>query len=294
MTTLFETAARPILKWAGGKRELLPEILKRSPVKFGKYIEPFFGGGAVYLHLAASADNRDQFAINDVNEDLIAMYRDIKSRPHELISGCHELEKVFWEKGYYHIRSHFNGIDSEKNPVKRYEGLQRSCAIIVLNRTCFNGLYRTNKSGLFNVPKGNYKNPRIIDPENTMRLSELLPEVENIHCGQFDAIENIKPGDFVYFDPPYVPLSATSNFTDYSEAFGLQEQQRLRDYFLKLDNKGVYVLASNSSAPLVADLYAEFRIDEVECRRNVNSKASGRKKVAEFMILGKTLEKCVS
>ena len=294
MTTLFETAARPILKWAGGKRELLPEILKRSPVKFGKYIEPFFGGGAVYLHLAASADNRTQFAINDVNEDLIAMYRDIKSRPYELISGCHELEKVFWEKGYYHIRSHFNGIDREKKPVKRYEGLERSCAIIVLNRTCFNGLYRTNKSGLFNVPKGNYKNPRIIDPENTLRLSELLPAIDNIHCGQFDAIENIKPGDFVYFDPPYVPLSATSSFTDYSEAFGLQEQIRLRDYFAELDKKGVYVLASNSSAPLVAELYKAYQIDEVECRRNVNAKASGRKKINESLVLGNALKRALA
>lgn len=290
MNTLFEFSARPILKWAGGKRELLPEILKRSPAKFGRYIEPFFGGGAVYLHLAANADNRAQFAINDVNEDLIAMYRDIKSCPHELIAGCLELEKVFWDKGYYHIRSHFNGIDRDKNRVKRYEGLERSCAIIVLNRTCFNGLYRTNKSGLFNVPKGNYKNPRIIDPENTLRLSELLPAVENIHCGQFDAIENIEPGDFVYFDPPYVPLSATSSFTNYSEAFGLQEQVRLRDHFAELDKNGVYVLASNSSAALVEDLYKDFRIDEVECRRNVNAKALGRKKVTEFMIVGNTLK----
>ena len=246
------------------------------------------------MHLAANSDNRAQFAINDVNEDLIAMYRDIKSRPQELIAGCNELEKVFWNEGYYHIRSHFNGIDRDKNPVKRYEGLQRSCAIIVLNRTCFNGLYRTNKSGHFNVPKGNYKNPRIIDPENTLRLSELLPSIDNIHCGQFDEIDNIKPGDFVYFDPPYVPLSATSSFTDYSEAFGLPEQTRLRNHFVELDSKGVYVLASNSSSPLVADLYADFQIDEVECRRNVNAKASGRKKVTEFMIVGNTLKQALA
>ena len=294
MSTLFDTAARPILKWAGGKRELLPEILKRSPTKFGKYIEPFFGGGAVFMHLAANAENRTEFAINDVNEDLIAMYRDIKSRPHELISGCHELEKVFWERGYYHIRSHFNGIDRNKSVVKRYAGLERSCAIIVLNRTCFNGLYRTNKSGLFNVPKGNYKNPRIIDPENTLQLSRLLPGLDNIHCGQFDVIENIEPGDFIYFDPPYVPLSATSSFTDYSEAFGLREQLRLRNYFDALDRRGVYVLASNSSSPIVADMYANFRIDEVECRRNVNAKASGRKKVTEYLILGNTLNRVLA
>ena len=170
------------------------------------------------------------------------MYKNIKSSPDEIIHFCRELEKDYYKYDYYHIRDRFNGIDRDKKEVERYEGFVRSSSLILLNRTCFNGLYRVNGKGLFNVPKGNYKNPRIVDEENLYKLSSLLPKTENIRNTQFDSIEEIEKGDLVYFDPPYHPLNETSSFTSYSGSFGREEQVRLRDYFKKLNDERVSVI----------------------------------------------------
>lgn len=280
---------RPVLKWAGGKRELVPEIRKfYENLNPKNYIEPFFGGGAVYFDILRTLgiEYKEKAIINDVNQDLIDMYKNIKSNPEELIYSCHALEKDYKKHGYYYIRERFNGFDSDKNKIDKYEGVERSAALIVINRTCFNGLYRVNRNGLFNVPKGSYKNPTIVDEENLYKISSLLPKTQNIRCKEFDEIKDIKKGDLVYFDPPYHPLNETSSFTSYSGTFGRKEQLRLRDYFQKLNQNGVNVILSNSSAPFIKKIYSENTIHEVFCGRSINSKSQKRGKVPELLIIG--------
>ena len=288
-TVLTETEVKPVLKWAGGKRELVPEIREfyrnLSPTK---YVEPFFGGGAVYFDILKTLgiQHKETTIINDVNQDLIDMYRNIKSNPKELLYHCNNLKKDYEQHGYYFLREKFNGLDSNKNNIERFEGIERSAALIVINRTCFNGLYRVNSNGFFNVPKGSYKNPRIVDEENLYKLSNLLPKMENIRCQEFDEIKDINKGDLVYFDPPYYPLNETSSFTAYSSSFGKDEQIRLKDYFKKLNESGVNVILSNSSSPFIEEIYSEFQILKIYAGRNINSKVQKRGKIPEFLILG--------
>jgi len=293
MNTLSEeTNIKPVLKWAGGKRELIPKIRnyykKLNPQK---YIEPFFGGGAVYFDILKTINLslKKTSIINDINSDLIDMYRNIKTKPDEIIYFCKELEKIYYKYDYYYIREHFNGFDKNKKPIKRYEGVMRSSSLILLNRTCFNGLYRVNSKGLFNVPKGSYKNPKIIDEENLHKLSSLLPNVKNILNTEFDKISGINSGDLVYFDPPYHPLNETSSFTSYSGVFGEKEQIRLRNYFRNLSNRGVHVILSNSCSNFIKEIYDEFKIIEVDSSRNINSKSKNRGKIQEYLVLGDTI-----
>ena len=287
-----ETNVKPILKWAGGKRELIPKIRnyykKLNPKK---YIEPFFGGGAVYFDILKTINLslKKTSIINDINSDLIDMYRNIKTKPDEIIYFCKELEKIYYKYDYYYIREHFNGFDKNKKPVERYEGVMRSSSLILLNRTCFNGLYRVNSKGLFNVPKGSYKNPKIIDEENLYKLSSLLPDFKNILNTEFDKISGINKGDLVYFDPPYHPLNETSSFTSYSGVFGEKEQIRLRNYFRNLSNRGVHVILSNSCSNFIKEIYDEFKIIEVDSSRNINSKSKNRGKIQEYLVLGDTI-----
>ena len=287
-----ETNVKPILKWAGGKRELIPKIRnyykKLNPKK---YIEPFFGGGAVYFDILKTINLslKKTSIINDINSDLIDMYRNIKTKPDEIIYFCKELEKIYYKYDYYYIREHFNGFDKNKKTIKRYEGVMRSSSLILLNRTCFNGLYRVNSKGLFNVPKGSYKNPKIIDEENLYKLSSLLPNVKNILNTEFDKISGINKGDLVYFDPPYHPLNETSSFTSYSGVFGEKEQIRLRNYFRNLSNRGVHVILSNSCSNFIKEIYDEFKIIEVDSSRNINSKSKNRGKIQEYLVLGDTI-----
>ena len=283
---------KPILKWVGGKRELLPEIRRYyKDLEFNKFIEPFFGGGAVYLDIVSSFGQVqiENSIINDINVDLIELYRNIKIYPYDILECCNTLEIDYKTHGYYHIRDRFNGITRDKQIIEKYTGIMRSSALIVLNRTCFNGLYRTNRGGLFNVPEGKYKNPRIINSENLFEFSKTLPNVENIRNGNFDSMGDITKEDLVYFDPPYHPLNSTSSFTDYSGAFGTKEQEQLKEYFKKLDDEGVYVLQSNSSSEFIKDLYSEFQIIELDCSRNINSNGKQRGKVKEYLIIGNTL-----
>ena len=280
---------KPVLKWAGGKRRLIPDIREYyRELKPKKYIEPFFGGGSVYFDILETfgVDYKNNSIINDVNTDLIEMYRNIKSSSQEIIFYCKELEKDYYKYDYYHIRDRFNGVDREKNIVERYEGIVRSSALILLNRTCFNGLYRINRKGLFNVPKGSYKKPRIVDEENLYNLASLLPNIENIRNIEFDEIGEIEKGDLVYFDPPYHPLNKTSSFTSYSGSFGREEQTRLRDYYKELNDKGVYVILSNSSSSFIKEIYNEFNVIEVYCSRSINSKSNKREKIPEFLVVG--------
>jgi len=274
------TIARPFVKWAGGKTALLPEILERLPEKIGTYYEPFIGAGAVFFALAA--EKRFKYAtIGDANRDLIRTYLAISRDVAEVV---HFLEKhVYEEKHYYAMRAK----DPEKMPFAA-----AAARFIYLNKTCFNGLYRVNRKGQFNVPFGDYVNPTICDDANLCAVASALRSVKlTVGAHDFEAlIDNGEPrrGDAVYFDPPYAPVSKTSNFTAYAKGgFGDSEQERLRDCFARLDKKGVHVLLSNSDTPLVRKLYKGFKIEKVQVRRAINSKAAKRGEVGELLISGK-------
>lgn len=261
------------MKWAGGKGQLLPELMKRLPSTFNRYFEPFIGGGALFFSLEP-----ENAYISDINPDLINVYQVVQSDVHMLIRS---LKKHYYCKDYfYDIR----GADREKN-YARWGRVRKASRFIFLNKTCFNGLYRVNSMGHFNVPFGNYKNPRILDEPNLLACSQALQEVK-IAVSPFDKVESeAGPGDLIYFDPPYVPLNITSNFTNYSkEGFDLEMQVKLRDLCVALDEKGVKFMLSNSSAPFVFDLYQQFEMELVNASRSINSVGKRRGKVKEVLV----------
>ncbi|MFC7070453.1 DNA adenine methylase [Halobaculum lipolyticum] len=269
----------PILKWAGGKRQLLAEITARFPADFDRYHEPFVGGGAVFFDLEPDAGS-----INDLNSRLVTLYETIRDRdPEELIAEnrSHEHDEDY----YYDARDEFNELHrvDDKSPEQR---LREASLFVYLNRTCFNGLYRENNSGEFNVPVGRYANPDWVQADRIRALHEVLRDT-TIRNGDFAYVrEAATAGDLVYFDPPYEPVSTTADFTDYhAEGFDRDDQRRLRDLAVELDEAGVSVVLSNS--PPVAELYEDyeaFAVDLVEATRAINSDADGRGEVAEVLI----------
>jgi DNA adenine methylase len=263
--------ARPFLKWTGGKRQLLPELLKRVPASFGAYHEPFVGGGALFFALAP------MFAhLGDMNPRLVTTYRTVQSNVERLIERLAELALDHDEEAFYARRA--------SEPTTE---ISLAAWMIYLNKTCFNGLWRVNRAGRFNAPFGRHDNPTICDADNLRVCSAVLHDRVLIRHEGFEAVaDRAKRGDLVYFDPPYVPVSATSNFTGYtSGGFGSADQERLRDVALALKRRGVHVLLSNSGTPAVADLYAgDFEVSEVAARRLINSKASNRGAVVEYVI----------
>ena len=264
---------RPFVKWAGGKSQLLAELLARVPHDFSKYYEPFVGGGALLFALQPK-----QASIMDINADLINAYCAIKQNVEELIRN---LKKHKYERTYYY---RLRGVDREPE-FKNWGAIQRAGRFIYLNKTCYNGLYRVNSKGFFNVPFGRYLNPKIVDPNNMRACRTALQGVE-IRQGDFYEIEEeITSSDFVYFDPPYVPLSATSCFTAYSAGgFDIKMQKELAALCARLDRRGVRFLLSNSAARLVRDLYQKFKIETVTANRAVNSKADRRGKIEELIV----------
>lgn len=268
--------AHPFLKYAGGKTALLPEILSRLPKKIGTYYEPFIGGGAVFFALAAEGRFKNA-VIGDANEELIRTYRALARNVDVVVR--HLKKHVYEEEHYYFVRAKNPRILSDAVAAARF---------IYLNRTCFNGLYRVNKKGLFNVPFGAYTNPTICDEENLRAVSKVLRKVEIVSASFEPTVELARRGDVIYCDPPYFPLSVTANFTTYTvDGFGLADQTRLRDFAKKLDARGVRVLLSNSDTPLVRKLYRGFKIEEVQAPRRVNSKVGKRGNVGELLISGK-------
>ncbi len=270
--------AKPFVKWVGGKTQLIPELTKRIPEIRGRYYEPFLGGGALFFHIQSEL-NSSQGCISDINSDLIAAYKAVKNSLQELIDS---LQEHRYEKDYfYEIRE----LD-RKPEYSTLTEVKKASRLIFLNKTCFNGLYRVNKKGQFNVPFGSYKNPSIFSEENLLACSQALQKTE-IHNVSFETIASTaQPGDFVYFDPPYIPLNASSNFTEYNQnGFDLKSQQMLRDVCLALDERGVNFLLSNSSSPLVYELYENhFEIELVDASRAINSKGNKRGKVKEVLI----------
>lgn len=224
----------PIVKWVGGKRQLMFELIKNMPKSYNRYFEPFIGGGALFFELQP-----EQAYISDMNEELINLYSVVRDNVYELIKDLskHEITKEY----FLEIRN----IDRTEKYAE-FSNVERASRFIYLNRTCFNGMYRVNSRGQFNVPFGHYKNPRIIDENNLLNCSELLKKTE-IKCADFSEIlTKVQKGDFVYFDPPYVPLSETSCFTSYTkDGFDIDMQFKLRDVCDELDCMGVKFLLSN-------------------------------------------------
>ncbi len=263
----------PLVKWVGGKRQLMFELLKNMPPSYNRYFEPFVGGGALFFELQPANGY-----ISDMNEELINFYNVVRKNVHELIISLkkHKLSKEY----YMNIRN----ID-RTDKYKTLSSVEKASRFVYLNRTCFNGMYRVNSQGQFNVPFGHYKNPRILDVQNLLNCSRLLQRTE-IKCADFSYILTMaNKGDFVYFDPPYVPLSITSNFTSYTkDGFDIEMQFKLRDICDELDSKGVKFMLSNSDTELVKELYNKYTIIKVFATRQINANGFGRGKISEILV----------
>lgn len=268
-------AATPIIKWVGGKTRLLPEILARFPAAHGRYFEPFAGGAAVFFHLGPTAA-----VLSDRNRDLIEMYRTVAADPDGVLRVLALHKQHHDEAHYYQTRARWNDRSVSWTP------LDRAATFIYLNRTCFNGLYRVNRAGDFNVPMGRYKNPAICDPAVLHAASAVLRRA-TLLCGDYaDAVATATAGDLVYFDPPYDPVTPTANFTSYTaDSFGPADQRALADTVRTLADRGCAVVLSNSDTPLVRSLYRGLRIDRVRCPRAINSDPSRRGDVDEVLVL---------
>jgi DNA adenine methylase len=264
-------SARPFLKWVGGKRQLLPALRERMPASFGRYFEPFVGGGALFF------DVRPAHAVlGDANARLVRTYRAVRDNVEAVIRIL---------DGYRYDREQY--LAAREIDVDAFSDEGVAAWFIYMNKVGFNGLYRVNRAGRFNVPFGRYTNPTICDAANLRACSAALHGVD-LRTGDFaETVADARAGDFVYFDPPYVPLSATSSFTAYAaDGFGPDAQRRLRDVAAKLIDNGAHVLLSNSSAGMVRELYGErpFTVDEVDATRAVNCKAERRGAIKELVI----------
>ena len=260
----------PFVKWAGGKRQLLERLESRMPDTYNRYYEPFIGGGAVLLDVQP-----ENAVINHTNGQLLNVYRQLKVNPEAVIAAVDELDKVACDKErFYLVRDHYN------KKIQAQE-LDAECAALMIwvNKHCFNGLYRVNSKGLFNVPYNNKVNGVSIEADNLRNIGAYLQRCAvEIREGDFEnACEDVQAGDFVYFDSPYVPVRETANFTDYTkDGFTLEDHKRLAALFRRLDSLGVKLLLSNHDVPLVHELYEGYQIESVDVRRGINSVASKR------------------
>lgn len=263
----------PIVKWVGGKRQLMFELKKNMPEYYNRYFEPFIGGGALFFYLQP-----DNAYISDMNEELINLYQVVRDNVDELVA---DLQKHDISKEYFMEIRNIDRTEEYEN----WSDVQKASRFIYLNRTCFNGMYRVNSKGEFNVPFGHYKNPRILDENNLINCSNLLQRTEIKHADFSEILKKVKKGDFVYFDPPYVPLSETSSFTSYTkDGFDLDMQLSLRDVCDELDSMGVKFLLSNSDTKLVNELYENYNIKKVFASRQINANADGRGKITEVLV----------
>ncbi|MGQ9838565.1 MAG: DNA adenine methylase [Cyanobacteriota bacterium] len=309
--------ARPFLKWAGGKGQLLSQYEPFFPQEWGTYHEPFLGGGAVFFYLAQrQTENRSdkasgplssrercealtrmdestgspaegcvepqqpnlpfRAALSDINPELVNVYRCVRDQVEDLIAQLAIHQAQHSSDYYYTLRA-----------AHSQDPLWRAARLLYLNKTCFNGLYRENSRGQFNVPLGRYRNPRICDAENLRAASRVLQGIQIAVQPFWQILERVKPGDFVYLDPPYHPLSASSRFTAYSRfSFGEAEQKRLREVFGALVQQQVQVMLSNSDCPFVRELYRGFPIHTISASRAINSHPHKRGRVSEVLVLG--------
>jgi DNA adenine methylase len=261
---------RPFLKWAGGKGKLIQQYIPYLPKKFKTYYEPFLGGAAVFFYL-----NPSSAALTDINPELVNAYRCVRDNVEELILNLEAHQLRHCRDYYYEVRQS-PGVTN----------IEKAARLIYLNKTCFNGLYRENSKGGFNVPIGKYKNPKICNPALLRSVSAVLQNAQ-INVRPFeDILEHASScDDFVYFDPPYHPLSPTSNFTAYSRySFTQDDQIRLKYVFAELAERGVKVMLSNSDCPFIRELYRDFNINSIIAPRLINSDARKRGKITELLI----------
>ncbi|MEA5580434.1 DNA adenine methylase [Nodularia harveyana UHCC-0300] len=265
-----ETFPRPFLKWAGGKSRLITQYIDYFPKHYTTYYEPFLGGGAIFFYLHPPAAR-----LTDINAELINTYRCVRDHVEELIALLQEHQNQHSKDYYYHIRANPEGND-----------IQKAARLLYLNKTCFNGLYRVNSQGKFNVPLGRYKNPNIC-PENILRAASDQLSTAEIKQADFTSILTYaySSDDFVYFDPPYYPVSQTSYFTAYSSyCFAENQQLKLRDIFAELAQRGVKVMLSNSDCEFIRELYRDFKIHPISANRSINANAKKRGKITEVLV----------
>lgn len=275
------TKYQPFIKWVGGKRGLLSQIIPLIPKEFGNYFEPFVGGGALFFELYSLGLLRDKKVyLFDINSELINTYNVVKTAPLELIKNLKQFEQKHTKEFYYEIRA----WDREENFLQRSE-IERASRFIYLNKTCFNGLYRVNSKGHYNVPIGSYKNPNICDEIVIYNASEALQNTIILNASYKDVLKYASKDDFVYFDPPYYPLTQTSSFTAYTKNVFLDKEQiELYEVFKSLSEKDVFVTHSNSDTDFIKNLYNKFHIEEIQANRFINSKSSGRGKISEILV----------
>lgn len=270
---------RPFLKWAGGKQQLLRQLTPLLPPSFAGYAEPFVGSGALFFHLRSAGRLHGRVTLADSNPDLINSYRVIRDHIEELI-------ELLAGHGRRHSREHYYDTRALDRGGRRLDAVEQAARTIYLNRTCYNGLYRVNRQGQFNVPMGSYRNPAILQ-EKVLRAAHAALQGVTLEAVDYRLLQTeFRPGDFVYFDPPYQPSSTTANFTSYTaDDFGEDDQRRLAALFRELGERGVYCMLSNSHTPLIRELYREFRVEKVRARRMINSRGDKRGKVEELVVL---------
>lgn len=269
------TSPHPFLKWAGGKRQLISQMDKFFPKNYNKFIEPFIGGGAIFFHL-----HPDNSIISDNNPDLIICYKVIKEDVEDLIKS---LKKHRYEKKYYY---EIRALDRDRKKYAELSDVEKASRSIYLNKSGYNGLYRVNSKGFFNVPFGRHKNPKICDETNLRSVSQALKNIE-IYLGSFEiCLDFAEKDDFIYLDPPYFPLSDTALFTSYTkDIFDKSSQIKLFEVFKELNRRECNVMLSNSYSEFILDLYKDFKIVTLRAKRNINSNSQKRGLINEVLIL---------
>lgn len=268
--------AAPVVKWVGGKRQLLPQILPLIPKRMTAYCEPFLGGGAVLFALQPK-----RALVNDLNQDLITVYRVIKEDADALIEHLSRHENT--PEYFYRIRD----LDRDKEAYAAMSDVEKASRLLYLNKTCYNGLFRVNVSGAFNSPYGHYRRPNIVNEQTIRGVSRYFNSCDiTFFSGDFASVlEQVPKGGFVYLDPPYDPVSDTASFTGYNRGgFGREEQVRLKECCDALTARGVKFLLSNSATPFIRELYGSYRVSIVQARRAVNSVASRRGAIEEVLV----------
>lgn len=278
---------KPFIKWVGGKSKLIPQLLPLFPEKMATYYEPFLGGGAVFFHLAET-QRFDRAVINDWNTWLVETYRVVRDFPTELLQQLQSIQDHYYQNPE-RVFKEWRNPDDIRQRLLDEDPILRAARFVCLNKTAFNGLFRVNKKGQFNTPWNKNPKSKICDASALTPCSEALGKFVTILQGDFEtAVAEAVPGDCVYFDPPYVPLNVTSNFASYTaEGFGIAEQERLAKLVRALKDKGVYVVLSNSSAPIVYDLYKGLDIHEIDAPRAINSKGDRRGNIKEVVVVAK-------
>jgi DNA adenine methylase len=282
VNTIYTKKYQPFIKWVGGKRGLLNQLLPLFPNDFENYHEPFLGGGAVFFELYSLGILKNKkIYLSDINSELVNVYNIVKTKPKELINNLEIFKEKHNKDFYYKIRE-----KDRKESFKKLSKLERATRFIYLNKTCFNGLYRVNQKGQFNTPIGSYKNPNIADKDTILSASEALQNVTISNQSFCEVVKNANKNDLIYFDPPYYPLNETSSFTAYDKNAFLDDKQReLFDVFEELHSKKCFVLHSNSDTEFIHDLYYKYQQHAiVMANRNINSNSAKRQKIKELLI----------